>query len=177
MRPERTRAHYIESISKNFVERFIILKGHVVDKPEADYGYDIVMTTFDFKNDLKFSKGEVENCAIYIQLKATDTLNILVSRPDTISFEITRKHANLWASNPMPVILIVYSVVRNEAYWLHMQPYLHSSKFKWPENENQEKITVYIPLQNIVDEDAIEGFRQSKNEIVARAIKELYSDA
>ena len=160
MRPERTRAHYIESVSRNYVERFIVLQGHVAERPLSDYGYDLVVTTFDFQGDPHFSRGEVENGAIYLQLKSTDKLKTLITDKDALSFEIKQKHARYWVFEPMPVILIVYSVERNEAYWLYMQPYLRSSAFQWPANQAQDKITIHMSRSSVLDGNAIEDFSQ-----------------
>ena len=58
-RPERTREHYIAALSRNHVERFILLRGHTVDEPKPDYGYDIVVNTFDYHDSPDFTSGEI----------------------------------------------------------------------------------------------------------------------
>ena len=47
LRKRRTRQHVIASQSVNFVERFIVDAGHTAQRVEADYGYDLYVTTFD----------------------------------------------------------------------------------------------------------------------------------
>ncbi len=142
-RPERTREHYIDALGRNHVERFILLRGHAADEPKPDYGYDIVITTFDYKGSADFRSGEVENGSVYVQLKSTDKLKVGKKDSTRISFSIKRRHAVYWIGEPLPVVLIVYSVPDGKAYWLHMQPYLKSDLFVMPPS-SQEEIMVYL---------------------------------
>lgn len=164
-RPERTREHYIDALGRNHVERFVLLKGYTTDEPRPDYGYDIVITTFDYKGDADFRSGKVENGSLYVQLKSTDKLK--VSRKDStkISFSIKRRHVVYWIDEPLPVILIVYSVPDKKAYWLHMQPYLKSAAFTMPP-VSQEEVTVHLSTSSVVNESAIETFRGYKTDVL-----------
>ncbi len=65
-RKRRTRQHVIAALSTNHVERFIIEEGHTAQRLEFDYGYDLVMMTYD-------AEGCAEPGLIYIQLKASET--------------------------------------------------------------------------------------------------------
>jgi hypothetical protein len=172
VRPERTREHYIEALSRNYVERLILIQGHTVDEPKSDYGYDIVMTTFDYKGDVEFRSGELENGNVFLQLKATDGLTVSKRDGKTISFEIKRRHAIVWEAELMPVYLVIYSVSDAAAYWLHMQPYLKSADFILPP-EAQEKVTVHLSKDQVLDEPAIEEFRRYKSKVVEHIAKEL----
>lgn len=164
-KPERTREHYIDALGRNYVERFVLLRGHATDEPKPDYGYDIVITTFDYEGSDDFSSGEVENGSIYVQLKSTDKLKGGKKDARKISFSIKHRHVVYWIDEPSPVILIVYSVADERAYWLHMQPYLKSSAFTMPPL-SQEEITVHLSVDNVVDEDAIEIFRGYKSDVL-----------
>ncbi len=46
-RKQRTREHVIADQSVNHVERFIIDEGHTAQRMEKDYGYDLVLMTYD----------------------------------------------------------------------------------------------------------------------------------
>lgn len=164
-RPERTREHYIDALGRNYIERFVLLQGHVTDEPKPDYGYDIVITTFDYKGSDDFNSGEVENGSIYVQLKSTDKLKVGKKDTRRISFSIKRRHVIYWIGEPLPVILIVHSVADKRAYWLHMQPYLKSSTFTMPPL-SQGEITVHLSMDNVVNEDAIEIFRGYKSDVL-----------
>ena len=164
-RPERTRNHYIEALGRNHVERSILLRGHAPDEPKPDYGYDIVITTFDYKGDTNFTSGEVENGSVYVQLKSTDDLKVGKKDPTKISFDIKRRHVVYWLNEPMPVILIVYSVLDDRAYWLHMQPYWKSDSFMMPPR-TRESVTVHLSTKSVVDEGAIETFRGYKADVL-----------
>ncbi len=68
-RKQRTRQHVIAAQSVNYVERFIVDSGHTAQRVEYDYGYDLLITTFD-------EAGFEEPGLIYLQLKATDSLKL-----------------------------------------------------------------------------------------------------
>ena len=99
-RPERTREHYIDALGRNHVERFVLLRGHTVDEPRPDYGYDIVITTFDYKGATDFRRGEIENGSIYVQLKSTDALKTAKKDSSQTSFPIKRRHLVYWINEP-----------------------------------------------------------------------------
>lgn len=160
-RPERTREHYIEALGRNHVERFVLLQGHATNEPRPDYGYDIVITTFDYKGRVDFRSGEIENGSVYVQLKSTDRLKVGRKNGTQISMAIKRRHVAYWIDETFPVILVVYSVLEDRAYWLHMQSYLKSDDFTMPPPA-QEEITVHLSKANVVDEKAIEMFREYK---------------
>jgi hypothetical protein len=46
-RPRRTREHVIASQSFNYIEKFVIDKGHTADRRSDDYGYDLFVNTYD----------------------------------------------------------------------------------------------------------------------------------
>ncbi len=167
-RPARTREHYIADLSINYIERFVLLQGHTVGGKRYDYGYDLVMDTYDYKGNTHFNTGEYERGNILLQLKATDNLNVLKDG-ETISFSISHKHVELWREETMPVILIVYDVVAEVAYWLYTQRYFKAPGFHIP--PQQQEITVHIPKSNVVNAEAIETFRRYKREVLTRVAK------
>ena len=154
-------------MGRNHVERFILLRGHAPDEPKPDYGYDIVITTFDYKGAADFKSGEVENGSVYVQLKSTDHLRLGKKDPSTISFSVERRHVVHWKDEVWPVILIVYSVAHDRAYWLHVQPHLKSQGFQMP-SKDQKSITVHLSTSNVVDEAAIDTFRRYKADVISK---------
>lgn len=125
-RPRRTREHVIASKSYNYIEKFFIDKGHTVDRPGEDYGYDVIVNTFD-------AGGYAESGEIRIQLKASDNHNY-IKKKTFISFEITRKHYELWTSELMPVFLVLYDAQDNKAYWLYVQEYFVADSSHGPKS-------------------------------------------
>lgn len=111
----RTRGHVIADLSVNHVERLILRQGHAAQRIEKDYGYDLQMFTFE--------AGAFENGYIYLQIKATDQLNVLQDGA-TISFTLDRADINLWRRELMPVFLVVWDAPQEVGYWLYMQAYL-----------------------------------------------------
>jgi hypothetical protein len=46
-RKQRTRQHVIADLSVHYVEAFILEAGHTTQQLECDYGYDLLMFTYD----------------------------------------------------------------------------------------------------------------------------------
>lgn len=150
MRKRRTREHIIADLSVNYVERYVLRAGHIVQRIDSDYGYDLILTTFD-------ANGEVERGIIYLQLKATDHIR-LRQDSEAISFTLDLRDLNLWRGETIPVILIIYDAVLDAAYWLHIQEAAISSRT----TESQSTVTVSVPVQNLISVETVEQFRQRK---------------
>jgi hypothetical protein len=60
----------IADLSVNFVERIILQQRHTVQRIVNDYGYDLVLWTFD-------DRGYVEPRSVLLQIKATEALPTL----------------------------------------------------------------------------------------------------
>lgn len=146
----RTRDHIIEDLSLNYVERFVLKEGHIVDKPEHDYGYDYVMTCFS-------DTGEIENGTVFMQLKATDHLKRSKDNKFVL-FTVSNSDLRLWTTEPNPVIFIVYDALKQTAYWLYVQAHLKVSRSKTQR--------IYIPVKNKINSKAIRKFVSYKNRFV-----------
>src|SRR5438552_17494824 len=96
-RKQRTRQHVIADLSVHHVERFILEAGHTAQRLGSDYGYDLLMWTFD-------EQGYVEPGAIYFQFKARETLN---ERATGYVYDLDIRDYNLWIREEMPVILVL----------------------------------------------------------------------
>jgi hypothetical protein len=163
-RPARTRSHYIADLSLNHVERFVLRRGHTVEGPRHDYGYDLVLSTYDYKGSPTYEIGEIENGCVYLQLKATDNLTVLQDG-HTISFEMKRQHVEHWIGEAMPVVLVVYDVASETAYWLYVQRYLKDPGFTMPPGD-QQGVTLHLSKANVLNEAAIDEFRGYKETVL-----------
>src|SRR5271169_2635449 len=97
-RKQRTRQHVIADQSVNHVERFIIDEGHTAQGLEKDYGYDLLLFTFD-------ERGYAEPGLVSLQLKASETL--AQSGTDYV-FDLDIRDYNLWMMERMPVFLVLF---------------------------------------------------------------------
>jgi len=100
VRKRRTREHVIADLSMNSVERQVLLCGHTTERVFHDYGYDLLLTTYD-------GNGEPESGEVHLQIKATDALSVL-RNGQTISWRLGRSDLARWLHDPAPVILLVY---------------------------------------------------------------------
>src|SRR5436190_4162107 len=71
-RKQRTRQHVIAALSVHHAEGFILEEGHTVQRLGSDYGYDMIMNTFD-------EAGYAEPGRIYFQFKAAESLTAIGS--------------------------------------------------------------------------------------------------
>src|SRR5439155_4082722 len=99
-RKRRTREHVIADLSANYVEKQALLCGFSVERVRHDYGLDLILFTYD-------PQGEVESGEIFLQLKATDRVQ-LVAKGKFIAYRLERTDLHSWLSQFLPVILVVY---------------------------------------------------------------------
>src|SRR5438093_11914181 len=97
-RKRRTRQHVIADLSIHHVEGFILEEGHTAQRLGSDYGYDLILFTYD-------AQGYAEPDAVYFQFKAAESLQAVGS--DYV-FDLDIRDYNLWIMEQMPVILILF---------------------------------------------------------------------
>lgn len=99
-RKRRTREHVIADLSVNFVEKCGLQCGWTVQRFSPDYGLDLLLATFN-------RRGEIENCEVRLQLKATDSVRVVPHR-QAIAVRLDWWDVVYWLNEWLPVILIVY---------------------------------------------------------------------
>jgi hypothetical protein len=147
--------------SVNYVERFIIDVGHTAQRLEKDYGYDLLLFTFD-------EEGYAEPGVVSLQLKAAEHLQTV--RADFV-FDLDIRDYNLWRQEKFPVILILFDAGRGRAYWLDFQRYFHSKPARRPKR-GAKGVRVRVPARQVVNRRAIMRFRALKGEIELRLLGE-----
>jgi hypothetical protein len=156
-RKRRTRQHIIADLSANYVERYALLCGFSVERVEKDYGYDLILFTFD-------NNGELENGQVYIQVKATEQVKRLKRTP-TISFPLEKANLESWLPEPMPVILALYDAAEDKAYWLYLQAYFESNR---PDARGKKTQSVRIDEGNLVDTQSVNLWRRYKADVLVQ---------
>ena len=113
--------------------------------------------------------GEIENGHVEFQLKATDSIKVRQESRD-VSVVVDMADVKHWDGEPWPVILVVYDAVGDgSAFWVYVQRYLAK-----PENlrhvdvSDQDTLTFHVPMENRLDEEAIERFRGFRDRIYAQ---------
>jgi hypothetical protein len=97
-RKQRTRQQVIADQSVNYVERFIIDEGHTTHRLETDYGYDLLLFTYD-------EYGYVEPGLAFLQLKAAETLK---ESGGAYVFDMDVRDYHLWIRESYPVFLVLF---------------------------------------------------------------------
>lgn len=145
----RTRAHVIADLSVNHVERHVLLYGYTVERFWHDYGYDLLLTTYN-------ANGEVENGDVRLQVKATDFLRYR-QNGQSFSFRIEAPDLRLWLREKPPVILVIYDALREDSYWLYVQAYFERlPNFDLTRIGNT--VTVSVPTTHKLDAGAVRRF-------------------
>ncbi len=155
-RKTRTFEHVLEDLSENFLERKVLERGHVLQRPRRDYGVDVTMFHYA-------ESGEIENGEIRFQLKASKSLK-LIKNGEFISMPIATGDLHYWSLEFYPFILVLYEETTNCAYWLHIQPYVN----KVPDCLDPDKKTfnVHVPVANKLTVSSIDKFRRLSMTIV-----------
>jgi len=159
LRKLRTREHVLADLSVNHLERHVLLCGCSVQRMQSDYGYDLVMTTFD-------ANGEIEPGVIFLQVKATDNLPLLADGK-TISWGVSRRDLLLWLSEAFPVVLVVYDGRRDRAFWLHVQADF-ADRTSADLFLAGQTIHVHLPVTSRLNRRSVERIVQRKNATQAR---------
>lgn len=149
-RKQRTRQHVIADQSVNYVERFIIDEGHTAQQFERDYGYDVLMSTYD-------PDGYLEPGAAYLQLKASENLQRVAS--DYV-FDVDIRDYNLWTTEQAPVILVLFDASCRRAYWLHVQEFFGDTGHM-PKGD-AKTVRVHVPQRQAVNRRAVAQWRKLK---------------
>ena len=110
-RKQRTRAHVIADLSVYHVEGFILEEGHTAQRLSSDYGYDLIMWSFD-------EDGYAEPGSIYFQLKGMEKLQ---EHGTHYVCALDVRDYNLWIVERDPVILVLFDASRKRAYWVCIQ--------------------------------------------------------
>ena len=155
----RTREHVLADLGINHVERHILLRGFAMNRLAVDYGLDLMMLTY---ND----GGEVESGHVFLQVKATDSLQILQDA-QTIVVRVEVADLKAWQEESMPVIFVIYDGQDDKAYWLYVQQYLDAKQVSGDDlSAEQDRVTVRIPRKNCLNSKAIEQFRQFRLQLM-----------
>ena len=160
-RKRRTREHVLADLSVNYLERFILEEGHVVQRTGSDYGYDLVMLTHD-------ADGYAEPGLVYFQLKAMETLD--ESASDYV-YDVDVRDYNLWIRELMPVILVLYDASRRRAYWLHVQEYFGRRSSRTPK-AGAKSVRARVSRRQAIGRRAVMRLRALKRPLFVLGLEE-----
>ncbi len=152
-RKQRTRQHVIADQSVHYMEGFILAEGHTAQRLERDYGYDLLLFTYD-------EQGYAEPGFLFLQLKAAESLQPVGS--DYV-FDLDIRDYNRWMLEEAPVILILYDATRRRAWWLPIQRYFREEMARRPKT-GAKSVRVRIPMRQTVNRRAIAKMRGLKGE-------------
>jgi Domain of unknown function (DUF4365) len=150
-RKQRTRQHVIADQSVHYVEGFILAEGHTAQRLERDYGYDLLLFTYD-------EQGYVEPGFLFFQVKAAEEFQAIGS--DYV-FDLDVRDYNLWMLEETPVILVLFDATRRRASWLAVQDYFHEDRARRPRN-GAKTVRVRMPMRHAVNRRAIAKMRDLK---------------
>lgn len=142
---QRTREHVIADLSVNHAERVFLLAGYAVNRVVSDYGYDMFIITFD-------GAGHVEPGIICVQMKSSDAPDY-GQNGDFVTVRVSDRDDITWREELSPVALIFYYAAKDEAYFVHYQTVLQSSRR-----------SVRIPTTSRFDANAARQLRDAKND-------------
>jgi hypothetical protein len=154
-RKRRTRQHVIADQSVNLVERYIIDEGHTAQRLEKDYGYDLLLFTFD-------EQGYAEPGLVSLQLKAAEKLRAV--KADCV-FDLDIRDYNLWMLEEWPVILILFDASRRRACWLDVQVYFREAPARQPK-KGAKSVRVRVPRRQVVNRRATATWRHLKRQVI-----------
>ena len=156
-RKQRTRQHVMADQSVNYVERFIIDEGHTAQRLTQDYGYDLILFTYD-------DHGYAEPDVAFLQLKASATLAQV--GPQYV-FDMDIRDYNLWTAEDIPVFLVLFDATRRRAYWLHVQPYFRKDASRQP-RKGAKTVRVHVPRRQAISRRGVAAMQELKRKADVR---------
>jgi hypothetical protein len=158
-RKKRTRSHVIAELSENHVQYFALQCGFSVEHIENDYGYDLELYSYNID-------GEIENGLAYLQLKSTDHIE-RYEREWGFSYTVETAHLKTWLNEPMPVILVLFDVEKEIAYWVYIQAYFEQKGISL-DAIKQETFTIHLDKKNILNTKAIMKWKEYKDNVLSQ---------
>jgi hypothetical protein len=146
------------------VERFILEEGHTTQRLEKDYGYDLILYTYD-------EQGYVEPGLAYLQLKASEVLT--PSGSDYV-FELDIRDFNLWMLERVPVFLVLFEASRRRGYWVFVQKYFLDDPVRQPK-KGAKTVRLRVSTRQQVGCRAVRRMRQIKRKVADRLHGEVRS--
>jgi Domain of unknown function (DUF4365) len=153
-RKQRTRQHVIADLGIHYVEGFVLEEGHTAQQLGRDYGYDLLMFTYD-------ERGYVEPGFISLQVKSAESLQ---SAGAGYVFDLDVRDYNLWMAEKMPVILVLFDAGRRRAYWLAVKDYFRQDVARRPPR-GAKTIRVRVDGRQSLNRRAIARMRAMKNDL------------
>jgi hypothetical protein len=139
----------------NFVERQVLLAGYTVERVVHDYGIDLLLFTYN-------EHGEPDVGHLFVQVKATEKTQ-RVTGGRFIAFRVAQADLATWLRQPMPVLLVVYEAVSDQAWWVHLQATsVRQTRAKGA------SVTLRIPVTQLLNREAVLEWARMKNEVLAR---------
>jgi hypothetical protein len=150
-RKRRTRQHVIADQSANHVERFVIDAGHTTQRLEKDYGYDLLLFTYD-------DHGYAEPGVAFLQLKASETFERSGSRH---VYDLDIRDYNLWMAEEDPVFLVLFDATQRRAYWLHVQSFFRKDAPRQPK-KGARTVRVNVSRRQAISRRGVATMRELK---------------
>jgi hypothetical protein len=157
LKKTRTRGHVLADPSVNYLERQVLLCGFALHRVQQDYGYDLIMTTYN-------AQGEIENGLVFFQVKATGRLP-QVKGGKTIAWRLDRRDLRLWLKETYPVVLVVYDGQKDKAFWLYVQDYFTTQR-SLDLFTGADRVSAHIPATQRVNRTAVQRFARFKDQVV-----------
>ena len=124
----------IANLSVHHVEGFVLEAGHTVQVVAKDYGYDLLLFTYD-------AEGYQEPDLAYLQLKAAESLRAV---GEAYVYDLDIRDYRLWVKDKLPVILVLFDATRRQAVWVAVQDYFRDNNARQP-RKGAKTVRVYIP--------------------------------
>lgn len=160
-RKQRTREHVLADLSLNHVERVMLDAGHTTLRVSQNYGYDLLLFTYD-------DQGYAEPGVAFIQLKASEALTQSGAH---YVYDLDIKDYNLWTAEHDPIFLVLFDATRRRAYWLHVQAYFRGDASRRPK-ERAKTVQVRVPRREAVSRSGVAKMRELKQIAVLRLMTE-----
>ncbi len=135
------------------MEGFILEEGHTAQRLGSDYGYDLILWTFD-------EQGYAEPGSVYFQFKAMETLQEIGT---SFVYDLDIRDYHLWMVERTPVILVLFDAKCRRAYWLAVQRYFREDVARQPK-KGAKTVRVRVSKRQVLNRRAVARLRELKQQ-------------
>ena len=150
----------------NLIEKMCLEMGYLWRPTGLDAGIDGHI-------EIRLATGEVTNCIIQVQSKATDR-PFEGETPSSLEFRCSQRDLDYWLGGNAPVILVRSRPRTNEAYWVSVKDYFNdlsrrkTGKISFDKTANRFDATAKSALQQLAmrDDAGLYLATQPKREVI-----------
>lgn len=145
--PKRPPSHVLEDLSRTRLRQTFEQWGWTVQDLAKDYGEDLLVRIF--------KDGLTTPYSFFVQVKATQKLNIRKDGATSFGVRVEIGHVRHWIRFAEPVFLTLWDSSTDAIYWVCVQDALSETEKDQLNESRSRTMRVLVPLGNVLSDDGV----------------------